>query len=96
MSSEALFLFIAALTALYWFMFYKFMKESGEMKDERGRRINQLASEKILIVVQMLLLVGILAVNAFPSMNPIKLLALIYVVAIFGHAALRYYYLRVM
>jgi len=96
MSSEALFLFITAVTVLYWFMFYTFMKESGQMKDERGRRINQIASEKILIVVQMLLLVGILAVNVFPSTNPVKILALIYIVAIFGHAALRYYYLRVM
>lgn len=96
MGSEALFIFIAAATVIYWFAFYRFMKETGQMKDERGRRINQVASEKTLIIVQMLLLMGILAVDAFRWLDPAKVLALIYVVAIFGHALIRYHYSRVM
>ena len=96
MGSEALFIFIAAATVIYWLAFYRFMKETGQMKDERGRRINQIASEKTLIIVQMLLRAGVLAVDAFQWLDPAKVLALIYVVAIFGHALIRYYYSRVM
>ncbi|ASJ05869.1 DUF2178 domain-containing protein [Thermococcus pacificus] len=96
MGSGLLFLFIAAVTGIYWFMFWRFMKETGQMKDERGRRINQIASEKILIIVQMMLLVGLLASEKFETLDASKILALIYVVAIFGHASLRYYYSRVM
>ncbi|MBC7094928.1 DUF2178 domain-containing protein [Thermococcus sp.] len=96
MGSEALFVFIAAVTVIYWFAFYRFMKETDQMNDERGRRINQIASEKTLIIVQVLLLVGVLAVDAFQWLDPTKVLALIYVVAIFGHALIRYYYSRRM
>jgi|GEM_PF-2045332 len=96
MGSVWLFVFIAAATVIYWFAFYRFMKETGQMKDERGRKINQIASEKTLIIVQMLLLVGVLAVDAFQGLDPAKVLALIYVIAIFGHALIRYHYSRVM
>lgn len=96
MSSKALFLFITAATVLYWFMFYRFMKESGQMKDERGRHINQMASEATLIIVQMLLLIGLLAVEVFKWLDAGKMLTFVYVVAIFGHTLVRYYYVRVM
>ncbi|ASJ14783.1 DUF2178 domain-containing protein [Thermococcus radiotolerans] len=96
MGSEWLFLFIAAATVIYWFAFYRFMKETGQMKDERGRRINQVASERTLIILQVLLLIAILAVDNLEWLDPAKVLALIYVVAIFGHALMRYHYSRVM
>lgn len=96
MGSETLFLLIAALTVVYWFTFYSFMKETGQMKDERGRRINQAASEKVLIIVQMMLLLGLLTLEKFETLDASKVLALIYAVAILGHALLRYYYSRVM
>jgi len=96
MGSEALFIFIAAATVVYWVAFYRFMKGTGQMKDERGRRINQIASEKTLIIVQILLLMSVLAVDNLEWLDPAKVLALIYTVAIFGHALMRYYYSRVM
>jgi uncharacterized membrane protein len=96
MGNEVLFLIIAGLTGIYWFTFYRFMKETGQMKDERGRRINQIASEKVLIIVQMMLLAGLLMLEKFETLDASKLLALIYAVAILGHASLRYYYTRVM
>ncbi|AEK73758.1 hypothetical protein GQS_09320 [Thermococcus sp. 4557] len=96
MGSEALFIFIAAATVIYWVVFYRFMKETGQMKDERGRRINQIASERTLIILQVLLLIAILAVDNLEWLDPAKVLALIYVVAIFGHALMRYHYSRVM
>jgi len=96
MGSEWLFLFIAAATVIYWVAFYRFMKETGQMKDERGRRINQIASERTLIILQVLLLIAILAVDNLEWLDPAKVLALIYVVAIFGHALMRYHYSRVM
>ncbi|KPU62256.1 hypothetical protein EP1X_09695 [Thermococcus sp. EP1] len=96
MINDSLFLFIVIATVVYWFIFYRFMKETGQMKDERGRHINQMASEATLIIVQMLLLIGLLAVEVFKWLDAGKMLAFVYVVAIFGHTLVRYYYVRVM
>ncbi|NJE29714.1 DUF2178 domain-containing protein [Thermococcus sp. 18S1] len=96
MMDKVLIPIIAIATVVYGYIFYKFMKETGQMKDERGRRINQVASETTLMIVQILLLLGLIFVGIFKKFEPSKVLAFIYVVAIFGHALLRYHYARVM
>ncbi|AHL23267.1 DUF2178 domain-containing protein [Thermococcus nautili] len=88
-------LLIAALL-IYCTTFYRFMKETEGMKDERGRRINQAASEVTLIIVQTLLLASLVTVELFESINPSLLLALIFTVAVLGHSILRYHYAKVM
>ena len=86
---------VVALALIYFAFLYTSLKNTGGLKDERGRRINQVAAEKILIVLQALLLVSLIGVE-LNVIAPKLVLVITYIVAIVGHVLLRYYYSRVM
>ncbi|MFA4661716.1 hypothetical protein [Pyrococcus kukulkanii] len=88
-------LVIIALTIVYFVLLYSSLKNTGGLKDERARRINQIAAEKTLIFLQALLLAGLMGAEA-GVVEPKSIVVMTYIVAIVGHVFLRYHYSRVM